>query len=261
MKANNTSETHPIQFKDKIDECLWKEHHILGGCCSSIESMKYAVAREVAEKLTDNFTGDISEELYNDFQKYLLNYIYNEMGIFSDRWKFEVTDGRLTGVSLDAETNRDEENARIFGYGMPDSIATVEGEGLNTEIVPFKVVDKNNPKQKEIEQFAQLSPAQKVKWIQANSADPGVFGYLEASLYNPNARREKVGMQTIQYNDTGISLNTVRAQFMNAVNSTNPFIRIAALDLVKYSCKVEGFRLGKTSVSKVIDNAVLYNEF
>lgn len=219
------------------------------------------VVMGLGKKLTDNFTGDISEELYNDFQKYLLNYIYNEMGIFSDRWNFEVTDGRLTGVSLDAETNRDEENARIFGYGMPDTIATVKGEGLNTEIVLFKVVDKNNPTQKEIEQFAQLSPAQKVKWIQSNSADAGVFGYLEASLYNPNARREKVGMQTIQYNDTGISLNTVRAQFMNAVNSTNPFIKIAALDLVKYSCKVEGFRLGKTSVSKVIDNAVLYNEF
>ena len=46
---------YPIQFRDKIDEYLWREHHILGGCCSSVESMKYAVAREVAEKLTDAF--------------------------------------------------------------------------------------------------------------------------------------------------------------------------------------------------------------
>jgi hypothetical protein len=44
-----------MQFRDKIDEYLWKEHHILGGCCSSIEEMKYSVAREVAEKLTDAF--------------------------------------------------------------------------------------------------------------------------------------------------------------------------------------------------------------
>lgn len=55
MKANEALETYPIQFRDKIDEYLWKEHHILGGCCSSIESMKYDVAREVAEKLTDAF--------------------------------------------------------------------------------------------------------------------------------------------------------------------------------------------------------------
>ena len=55
MKANEAPENYPIQFKDKIDEYLWKEHHILGGCCSSIESVKYVVAREVAEKLTDTF--------------------------------------------------------------------------------------------------------------------------------------------------------------------------------------------------------------
>lgn len=52
-KANEAPESYPVQFKDKIDEYLWKEHHILGGCCSSVESMRYAVAREVAEKLTD----------------------------------------------------------------------------------------------------------------------------------------------------------------------------------------------------------------
>ena len=55
MKENNAPETYPMQFRDKIDEYLWKEHHILGGCCSSIEEMKYSVAREVAEKLTDAF--------------------------------------------------------------------------------------------------------------------------------------------------------------------------------------------------------------
>lgn len=54
MKAN-APENYPVQFRDKIDEYLWKEHHILGGCCSSIEVMKYAVAREVAEKITEAF--------------------------------------------------------------------------------------------------------------------------------------------------------------------------------------------------------------
>lgn len=54
MEAN-APDNYPMQFKDKIDEYLWKEHHILGGCCSSIESLKYTVAREVAEKLTDAF--------------------------------------------------------------------------------------------------------------------------------------------------------------------------------------------------------------
>jgi len=84
MKANGAPKTYPIQFRDKIDEYLWKEHHILGGCCSSIESMKYSVAREVAEKLTDafiekacswleqNLQGIVGGSIYiDDFRNYM----------------------------------------------------------------------------------------------------------------------------------------------------------------------------------------------
>ena len=84
MKANEAPKNYPIQFRDKIDEYLWKEHHIFGGCCSSIESMKYSVAREVAEKLTDafiekacfwleqNLQGIVGGSIYlDDFRKYM----------------------------------------------------------------------------------------------------------------------------------------------------------------------------------------------
>lgn len=94
-RKQNMNNNYPIQFKDKIDEYLWKEHHILGGCCSSMESVKYAVAREVAEKLTDTFiekavaylnekfyfnnsyyavendTFNCMEEMFEDFKEYL----------------------------------------------------------------------------------------------------------------------------------------------------------------------------------------------
>ena len=70
MKANEAPETYPIQFRDKIDEYLWKEHHVLGGCCSSIESMKYVVARKVAEKLTDVFIDKACEWLKDNYPYY-----------------------------------------------------------------------------------------------------------------------------------------------------------------------------------------------
>ena len=72
MKANEVPETYPMQFRDKIDEYLWKEHHILGGCCSSIEEMKYSVAREVAEKLTDAFIEKAENYLRNKCQRFIL---------------------------------------------------------------------------------------------------------------------------------------------------------------------------------------------
>ena len=72
MEAN-APENYPMQFKDKIDEYLWKEHHILGGCCSSIESMKYSVAREVAEKLTDAFIEKAAEWIKNKAENYIVD--------------------------------------------------------------------------------------------------------------------------------------------------------------------------------------------
>ena len=72
MKANEAQTDYPVQFKDKIDEYLWKEHHILGGCCSSIESVKYAVAREVAEKLADVFIEKAYEWIETHINDYLV---------------------------------------------------------------------------------------------------------------------------------------------------------------------------------------------
>jgi hypothetical protein len=72
MKANKAPESYPMQFRDKIDEYLWKEHHILGGCCSSVESLKYSIAREVAEKLTDAFI-EKAEKWLNE---HILDYVY-----------------------------------------------------------------------------------------------------------------------------------------------------------------------------------------
>lgn len=68
MEENEAPKSYPVQFKDKIDEYLWREHRLLGGCCSSVESMKYAVAREVAEKLTDDLIERACEWLSDNLQ-------------------------------------------------------------------------------------------------------------------------------------------------------------------------------------------------
>lgn len=84
MKAN-APETYPMQFMDKIDEYLWKEHHIIGGCCSSIESLKYAVAREVAEKLTDSFIEKATLWLLTNVSDYcILHNSYDTNGLVKD---------------------------------------------------------------------------------------------------------------------------------------------------------------------------------
>ena len=88
MKENEAQGTYPIQFRDKLDEYLWKEHHILGGCCSSIEEMKYAVAREVAEKLTDAFIEKAAEYLREHLIDYWSQGVTDESKFIEDFVKY-----------------------------------------------------------------------------------------------------------------------------------------------------------------------------
>ena len=41
-------------FKDEIDEWLFKEMGLIPGSCSSIESLKYDIAREAIEKFQES---------------------------------------------------------------------------------------------------------------------------------------------------------------------------------------------------------------
>lgn len=49
------SNTYEGDFDDELDEYLFKNHQIKSGCCSSVESLKYQIAREVAEKMISRF--------------------------------------------------------------------------------------------------------------------------------------------------------------------------------------------------------------
>ena len=51
IKAIDKATIPAPRERDEIDEWLETECNIHAGCCSSIENLKYDVAREVAEKL------------------------------------------------------------------------------------------------------------------------------------------------------------------------------------------------------------------
>ena len=51
MSNEDYIKEYPHLFKDDIDKWLFTECSIMGGACSSIESLRYSVARGVAEKL------------------------------------------------------------------------------------------------------------------------------------------------------------------------------------------------------------------
>lgn len=71
MTTEDFIKDNPQYFEDELDKWLFREFDILGGAQSSIESMKYHVAREVAEKAMEYARQQpVSDDLEEAYKKY-----------------------------------------------------------------------------------------------------------------------------------------------------------------------------------------------
>lgn len=206
--------------------------------------------RREVEKLATLFSNGrtLSEKEYKDFQNYILNYIYSQAKAISNAVTYK--DGNFVYTQTDTL----EECSRIYGYGKTPNLEVTDKHG---EIVEFKVEDINDPTELEIQQFASLSPAQKIHYIQQTFENSGVFKYINVSLYN---RGSNAGKQTIQYVENNEDIETVYNEFEKCFFNDNPLVALAAMDIVKYGFVVEGFKMRKNAVNKVIKNSVLLSD-
>ena len=202
------------------------------------------------EKLADLFSNGrtMNEKEYKSFQNYILNYIYSQARAISNAVTYK------NGQFVYSQTDMDEERTRIYGYGKTPNL---EVQDENGETVEFEVVDINHPTTLEIQQFSTLSPAQKIHYIQERFEDSGVFKYINVSLVN---RGSNAGKQTIQYVENNEDIETVYSEFEKCFFNDNPLVALAAMDVVKYGFVVEGFRMKKNAVNKVIKNSVLLSD-
>lgn len=202
--------------------------------------------KNIVFSLEDKFSFDrhITEKEYKDFKQYILNATYND----TDFMKLPTTMGFVYGQwrqVVDANTTEADERIRIFGYNRNQNI-------------PFKCEDITDPTKEEVDKFSKLSPAQKVAWLQLNSVDSGIFGCLKVNLYNAyEARTKGQSKQSILFNDDATDVETAFMLYNKAFNSTNPLVKMAAVDLIKYSFLVEGFKMRRNAVNKIITNRAL----
>uniref|UniRef100_A0AAU8MHQ1 Nuclear pore complex-like protein n=1 Tax=Geladintestivirus 5 TaxID=3233137 RepID=A0AAU8MHQ1_9CAUD len=208
-------------------------------------------------KLTNSFSGAyarMDEKTYKDFQNYVLNYLYGNTQAVSSA----ITYIPGQGFMAVADSNKEDERRRIFGYGKDPDLRIQDKNG---DLVEFRVKDINNPTQEEIDAFATLSPAQKITWIQGHFRESGVFKYIKTTLFNERQyRASKAGSQTIEFVEGNANIETVYNEFEKCFFNDNPLVALAALDIVKYAFAVEGFRMKRNAVNKVIRNSALYND-
>ena len=217
------------------------------------EREEFADAENFVQKaLRHKFT----EDEYKAYKRYIIGSLYSQIPVLLSPITLDKR-GNLIMVQQDENQSNNEginasqfwnsERSRIYGYG----IAT-NGD--------FQIANVNKPTAKEIEKFRNLTPAQKVLFIQTHFNDnAGVFNYLNITLFNPaDVKYKGINRQYISYNDQVGDIEDLYYLFDKAFFNKNPLIKLAAIDLVKYAFIAEGFNFKTGYISKIIPNDVLY---
>lgn len=144
----------------------------------------------------------------------------------------------IPSYNLNLISSQQDTRARLYGY---------------TSIVGS--FDMSDMSEKNVEAFMKLSPANKVALIQRYTSDNNLFKNLNVEY---KGRRNSYDRITIV--DSTISTESQYQMFRNAWHSNNPFIKLATMDLIRYSMVVEGYKFKGGTVSKIIPVELLYGQ-
>lgn len=186
----------------------------------------------------------LTEKEYNDYEKYVIGAAYNN----ADGIRLAYTINSSTGRLEATKTSDLQERLRIYGFsGSP--------------VFHFDVADITEPTQDEIDTWSKLTPAQKVAWLQSKAEDAGIFGKLKIDLQdNYRVGNKECAAQSIRFNDDNVDTETAYNLFETATKSQNPLVKLAAIDLIKYAFVVEGFKMRRNGVNKIIKNSTLRDD-
>lgn len=144
----------------------------------------------------------------------------------------------IPSYNINLISSQQDTRARLYGY---------------TDIVGS--FDMSDMSEKNVEAFMKLSPANKVALIQRYTSDNNLFKNLNVEY---KGRRNSYDRITIV--DSTISTESQYQMFRNAWYSNNPFIKLATMDLIRYSMVVEGYKFKGGTVSKIIPVELLYGQ-
>ena len=195
---------------------------------------------------SDSKTPRMNEELDRNVENYIMSVLYNSTP-FMTTTPIVAADGEY--AMFDSGLNKLEENRRIYGYGY-------------NPIYDFNVDNINRITTEEIEKFALLTPTQQIDWLKKNLTESGIFEYIDVNLFNDFEIKNKgVTAQRLSFNDTSIDVNNAIYLFRDAFFNTNPLIKTAAINMIKYSVAVEGLSMKKRGISSIIHNDAFLDEY
>ena len=201
--------------------------------------------------LEDSIDRKLNESNYKQFTQYAISSVYRSLSDIVSPIKLDSKGNiqHITGDPKLAPNYWDEEIGRIYGFNEPEN-------GDN-----FAVSDFVNPKHEELEQYYKLTPLQKIVFLQKQFAGRDtIFNKFFVSKTSNRVEENKAySYNTISINSDSDNIDGLYNNFDEIFFSDNPYVRAAAIDLVKYAFIVEGYGFRKGNVAKIISNDVLYN--
>lgn len=156
----------------------------------------------------------------------------------TNRFITKSTNEFIPSYNLNLLSSQEDIRSRLYGY------IDIVGK--------FDISDLSEAN---VERFMKLSPANKVAIMQSVTSDNNLF-----KNFNVEYRGRRNSKDQITIIDSTISTEAQYQMFRNAWNSDNPFVKLTAMDLVRYGIAVEGYSFKGGSVSKIIPAELLYTE-
>lgn len=217
------------------------------------ESDAFANAEKYVEKMIKHF---FTETEYKEYKKYYTAVLYNQVQKLLTPLTLNKRGNIIPYTPSVNEYEREllianeywnMERSRICGYGV-----TTDGY--------FEIKDINNPTNEELDRYIKLTPAQKVLFIQRAFPDfQGIFKYLKVTLLNnTDVKYRGISRQYLSYDDQVDNIEDLLYLFDESFFNHNPLVKLAAIDLIKYSFIAEGFNFKSGYINKIIPNDTLY---
>jgi len=189
----------------------------------------------------------LTEEQKVEFKEYLVSYVYNQVPVLIR----PITIGSKGHLIIDRQLEKEQANERkekniadywnlernrILGYRVK--------ENYN-----FEVKDLYEPTDEELHKYKLLTPVQKVNFIKSRFiTDAGIFKYLVTNEYK--------GETTIKFLESTDDREALYKMMNEAFFNNNAFIKLAAVDLIKYALIAENGKYKRGAINKLITKEI-----
>lgn len=214
---------------------------------SAITSNLFLTHSSAFKLLKNNYLNSKDLATVKEFENYIITKAMNQATtIRTNTYKTKNSNDLFNNYNIDiSEASEYENRRRIFGYNR-------------SYLVDF---DFNDKSEENVAKFMSLTPANKILLLQTATTDDNLFKRLIVNIKDDRlSAKGRHSKQTINIVDSGVSYEQMYQLFKNAYYNDNPFIQTAAIDLVRYSIVVEGYKFSGGSISKIIPTEILYQD-